>query len=205
MSPSNPPTPSMRAPAGMPPTGNTKYVAIFGVLIVLTIAVVALKTCGGGSAPVAGPVRPVSTFDAAPISHADDSLLPPPPIPDEPAPSAAATVARTTAAFDPCSVKTCTGDSTSELETQIGLRAKAARHCYENALAQDADLKGHVTLKVRVASNGAVCAVTVAGNDMGTDAVANCAAQTFRASRSFPPPKGNCVDATVPLNFVKGH
>jgi hypothetical protein len=203
MSPSNPPTPSMRAPAGMPPPGNTKYIAIFAVLVLGTIGVVALKTCGGPP-PVAGPVRPASTFDAAPISHAEDTV-PPPPIPDEPAPSATAPSVRTTTAFDPCAVKTCTGDSTPELETQIGLRAKAARHCYENALSQDADLKGHVTLKVRVASNGTVCAVSVTGNDMGTDSVANCAAQTFRSSRSLPPAKGNCVEATVPLNFVKGH
>jgi hypothetical protein len=202
MSPSNPPTPSMRAPAGIPPSGNTKYIAIFAFLVVGTIAVVALKTCGG-SAPVAGPVRPTSTFDAAPISHAEETL-PPPPVPDEPIPSAAATTARTTTAYDPCAVKTCTGESTADLETQIGFRAKAARRCYENALAQDADLKGHVTLKVRVASTGTVCGVSVVGNDMGTDAVANCAAQTFRASRGFPQPKGNCVDATVPLNFVKG-
>jgi outer membrane biosynthesis protein TonB len=194
----------MRAPAGMPPSGNTKYVAIFAVLVVLTGALVAAKTCGGGNAPVAGPVKPASTFDAAPISHNEDTL-PPPPIPDEPAPSASATATRATAAFDPCSVKTCTGESTSELETQIGFRAKAARRCYENALAQDAELKGHVSLKVKIGSNGAVCAATVASNDMGTDSVANCAAQTFRASRSFPPPKGNCVEATVPLNFVKGH
>jgi hypothetical protein len=201
MSPSNQPTPSMRAPAGLPPSGNTKYIAIVAVLVLGTGAVIALKTCGGNQ-PVAGPVRPASTYDAAPISHEDDSVPLPPP-PDQPMPDAGPGV-RTVTTYDPCSVKTCTGTSTQELETQLGYRAHQAHRCYENALAQDATLKGHVTLKVRVASNGAVCAASVVANDMGIDSVANCVANTFRASRSFPPPKGNCVDANVPVSFIPG-
>ncbi len=200
MSPSSPPTPSMRAPAGLPPSGNTKYIAIFVVLVIGTIGVVALKTCGGPP-PVAGPVRPTSTFDAAPISHQEDNVPLPPP-PDEPLPEAGPGV-RTVAAFDPCTVKTCTGTVTPELETQIALRAKQAHRCYENALAQDTDLKGHVMLSVKIGSNGSICAATVKENDMGTDSVANCVANLFRNTRSLPAPKGNCAEANVPLSFVK--
>ena len=201
MSPSNQPTPSMRAPAGLPPSGNTKYIAIVVVLLIGTAAVIALKTCGG-SQPVAGPVRPASTFDAAPISHEENSIPLPPP-PDEPVPDAGPGV-RLTTTYDPCAVKSCSGTTTNELETQIAYRAKQAHRCYDQALAQDNTLKGHVTLKVRIGSNGAVCAAAVTGNDMGVDSVANCVANTFRASRSFPPPKGNCAEVNVPISFVPG-
>ena len=202
MSPSSQPTPSMHAPAGLPPSGNTKFIAIALVLVAGIIGVIALKTCGGGTPPVAGPVRPVSTFDAAPISHEDDNIPPPPP-PDVPAADAGPGV-RLTTTFDPCAIKSCSGTTTNELETQIAYRAKQAHRCYDTALAQDNTLKGHVTLKVRIGSNGAVCDAAVTGNDMGVDSVARCVAQTFRASRSFPPPKGNCTEVNVPISFVPG-
>jgi hypothetical protein len=201
MSPSNQPTPSMRAPAGLPPSGNTKYIAIVIVLVAGTVGVIALKTCGGAQ-PVAGPVRPASTFDAAPISHEDNSIPLPPP-PEEVAPDSGPGV-RLTTTYDPCAVRSCSGTTTNELETQIAYRAKQAHRCYDQALAQDNTLKGHVTLKVRIGSNGSVCAAAVTGNDMGVDSVANCVAQTFRASRSFPPPKGNCTEVNVPISFVPG-
>jgi hypothetical protein len=201
MSPSNQPTPSMRAPAGLPPSGNSKYIAIVAVLVLGTIGVVAFKTCSGGG-PVASPVRPASTFDASPISHEDNSVPLPPP-PDEPVPDAGPGV-RVVTAFDPCAAKSCSGTTTQELETQIAYRAKQAHRCYDSALAQDSDLKGHVTLKVRIGSNGAVCAANVTGNDMGVDTVANCVANTFRTSRSFPQPKGNCAEVNVPISFVPG-
>jgi hypothetical protein len=191
----------MRAPAGLPPSGNTKYIVIFLALVGGTIAVVALKTCGGTPA-VTGPVRPISSYDAAIISHEESNVPLPPPI-EEPQPDAGPGV-RLTTAFDPCAVKSCSGTTTSELETQIAYRAKQAHRCYDQALAQNSDLKGHITVKVRVGSNGAVCAANVTGNDMGTDQVANCVANTFRSSRSFPAPKGNCAEVNVPINFVPG-
>lgn len=203
MSPSNPPTPSMRAPAGLPPSGNTKYIVIFAALVVGIVAVVAVKTCGNAPPPVAGQVRPASTFDAAPVSHQEDNVPLPPP-PDQPAPDAGPGTRVATTAYDPCSVKACSGSTTSELETQVALRAKQAHHCYENALSQDADLKGHVVLNVKIGANGSVCSANVKENDMGTDAVANCVANLFRSTRSLPPPKGSCVELNVPLNFVAG-
>ena len=192
-------TPST-APAGVPPSGNGKYIAIVALLLVGMGVAVAFKTCG--PKPLASITPPLSTFDASPISHRED-FVPPPPPPDEVLPEAGATVRQTTA-FDPCSAKSCSGTATSELETAIGYRAKQAHRCYDAALAQDNDLKGRVSLRVRVASNGAVCNADVRSNDMGTDSVARCVAQIFRGSRSFPAPKGNCVDLDVPLSFVPG-
>ena len=78
MSPSLPPTPSMRVPAGGPPSGNTKSAIIVLLLVLGTIGVIVLKM--KSNEPVAtGPVRPISTFDAAPISHNDDNSVPAPP------------------------------------------------------------------------------------------------------------------------------
>jgi outer membrane biosynthesis protein TonB len=201
MSPSSPPSPSMRAPAGLPPSGNSKYIAIFVILVLGTLGVVALKM-RGDTPPVASPVRPTSTFDAAPVSHAEDNVPLPPP-PEEPVPDAGPTN-RVTSTFDPCAVKTCTGTTTPDLETQLGFRAKQAHRCYDQALAQDSDLKGHVVLDVKIGSNGSVCAANVKENDMGTDSVANCVLQIFRSTRSFPAPKGNCANVEVPISFVAG-
>ena len=35
-------------------------------------------------------------------------------------------------------------------------------------------------------------------------AVAQCVANKFRQTGLFPAPKGGCIDATVPMNFVPG-
>jgi len=198
MSLSSPPTPSMRAPAGVPPSGNAKYVVIFVVLLLGIAGVVAFKTCGGeGPTP---PPKPIAAFDASPVSHEDDNVPLPPP-PDEPLPDAG----RGRVVFlDPCGPKTCTGTATDDLQTQIAYRVKQAHRCYDQALAQDSDLKGHVNLRVKIGSNGTVCAANVTSNDMGVDTVATCVANIFRSSRSFPPPKGNCAEMNVPISFISG-
>jgi hypothetical protein len=162
-------------------------------------ALVAWKTCGNHQPT--GQTPPISTFDAAPISHEESNLPPPPPV-EEPVPDAGGPRIITLA--DPCAVKTCTGSSTQELETALAFRAKQAHRCYDQALAQDTTLKGHVTIAVRVASNGRLCRSDVVDNDMGTNSVANCVAGTFARSGGFPSPKGQCVDVKVPISFVPG-
>ncbi len=189
----------MRSPAGVPPSGNSKYAIIVILLLLGTVGVVILKM-RGSEPPVTGPVRPVSTYDAAPLSH-DDMNIPPPPPPDEPVPDSGPM--RMAMTYDPCTIKTCTGSTTQELEGSIAYQAKKAHRCYDQALAQNGDLKGKVTLKVKVGSNGSVCAASIISNEMGTDSVANCVANTFRAARSLPPPKGNCAEFAVPINFSK--
>jgi hypothetical protein len=197
---SNQPTPSMGPPAGIPASsGNGKYIVVVVLLIAAVAALLAWRSCGGQGQPQTAVLK----FDAGPPSSHDDDNVPPPPPPDEPAASASAAVRP--GVFNPCDVKSCTnGKSSDELETALGFRAKQAHRCYDQALAQDGDLKGHVTISVRVASNGTLCAANVAANDMGSDAVANCVANVFRASRSFPAPKSGCVDAKIPISFVPG-
>jgi hypothetical protein len=194
------PTPSSRAPAGVPPSGNGKYIVIVLVLIVAVVALLAFKNCGP-KPPTKPPVIP--TFDAAPTSHDESDQPPPPPTVDEP-PDSGPNGPRVATTFDACAVKSCSGKTTPELETWMGYRAKQAHRCYDQALAQDSELKGRVTIKVRVATNGSVCAADVTDNDMGTDSVARCVAATFRNSRSLPTPKGGCVDVKVPLSFIPG-
>jgi hypothetical protein len=171
------------------------------LLVVGVVAIVLWKTCG--TKQPQGPVAVISSFDAAPLSH-DESNLPPPPPVEEPQPDAGPGKVVTTM-VDPCAVKSCSGTTTSELESGIAFRAKQAHRCYDQALAQDNTLKGHITISLRVASNGRVCKADVADNDMGTAAVANCVQGTFARAGGFPAPKGNsCVDVKVPISFVPG-
>ena len=191
-------TPST-APAGVPPSGNAKYIVI---VLLLFLGIGGLLIFKAGQKPPTEQPPIVSTYDAAPISHQED-FVPPPPPPEEAVPDSGQAT-RPMQAADPCNVKSCSGTVTPELENAIAFRAKQARRCYDAALAQDSELHGRVGLRLRVASNGSVCAADVATNDMGTDSVARCAAQTFRTARSLPSPKGNCVDLNVPLSFVPG-
>jgi hypothetical protein len=96
----------------------------------------------------------------------------------------------------------CSGSPPAELAQALQVRATQARRCYNSALSQDSTLKGHVTLSVRIGPAGNVCSASVASNDMGSAAVANCAANIFRSATGYPSPRGGCVDATVPLSFV---
>ena len=96
---------------------------------------------------------------------------------------------------------TCSGKATAELGAALQARGNQARRCYNSALASDSSLRGHVTIAVKVGPGGNVCSASVAGNDMGSPAVANCAANILR-NASYPAPKGGCVVATVPLSFV---
>jgi hypothetical protein len=95
----------------------------------------------------------------------------------------------------------CSGTSSPELEQALQIRGAQARRCYNQALAQDSSLKGHVTIAVRIGPSGNLCSAAVATNDMGSASVANCAANIFRSSQ-YPSPHGGCVNATVPLSFV---
>jgi hypothetical protein len=197
---SNPPTPSMAPAAGLPPSGNGKYIVVVVVLVGAIAALLAWRSCGN-QPNTTTPI--VSRFDAAPTPHDDDNVPPPPP-PDEPVADSGPQT-RINGTYDPCAVKSCAGGKTTdELENALAYRAKQAHRCYDQALAQDSDLKGHVSVTVRVGSNGTLCAANITSNDMGSDVVANCVANVFRSSRSFPPPKGGCIDAKVPISFVPG-
>jgi hypothetical protein len=200
MSPSSPPTPSMR-PVGVPSgSGNGKYIVLVVVLLVAVIAIVLLKNCK--SQPTQPQTNVTSMYDAAPISH-DESTLPPPPPEDEPQVDSGPSGNRVIV-IDACAVKTCSGKSSDELEMMLASRARAAHRCYDQALAQDSTLKGHVTIGVRVAQNGRLCSANIVENDMGAASVAACVQNVFARTGSLPVPKGGCLDAKIPINFVPG-
>jgi hypothetical protein len=156
----------------------------------------------------AAPVVVAALTVSAPAASSSSSLenpkldeIPPPPQVVEPTVAAHAPKATAVPANLGCE-GTCTGLAPPGLEPALRVRANQARRCYDRALLQDATLRGHVTVLVRVGSAGGVCFATVASNDMPTPDVANCAANIFRSSGSLPAPRGGCIDAPVPLSFV---
>jgi hypothetical protein len=190
--------PPPSAPAGVPPSGNGKYIVIALLLLGGIGGIIAWKMSQKPPEP------PIVTqiVDAGPPpkpKNTDDDIPLPPPVEDAGTDAGKKIVYTGTASQ--CDAKKCTGTVGSELEQTLAFRAKQAHRCYDNALTQDATLKGKVSIAVRVGANGTVCSAGVASNDMGSPTVANCVAGYFR-SGSFPAPKGGCVDVNVPLNFV---
>ncbi len=191
------PPPSL-APTGVPPSGNGKYIAIALLLLLLVGGLAAWKLLQKPPEP------PVVTIDAGPPPkptgrNPDDDVPPPPPIEDA-GPEAGKKVIIVQMG-NQCDAKKCGGSNSEELNTALSFRAKQAHRCYDNALAQDPTLKGRISLAVRVGANGQVCSAGVASNDMGNAMVANCVVNYFRG-QNLPAPKGGCVDANIPINFV---
>lgn len=194
-------SPTSRPPSGVPASGGNAKYAIVAVLLVLGIVLIGLRSCPSRSnAPVA-PIPSVSVARSAePPSNPKLEDIPPPP-PIEEKPEAGPTGPRVI--YVPaggCEGK-CSGSAPPELAQALQVRGAQARRCYNQALAQDSTLKGHVTIAVRVGPSGNVCSASVASNDMGTPAVANCAANILRAN-AYPSPRGGCIDTLVPLSFV---
>jgi hypothetical protein len=199
MSPSG--STSSRAPAGVPPSGNGKYVAIVVLLLAGIGGLVVSKSCG--NKPQAVAAMPMTSTPASALDPKMDDVPPPPPdIPDNRTPDSG--VKTTVSSLSGCEARACGGSSTDELAAALQFRAKQAHRCYDTALAQDTTLHGRVSLQVRIAANGALCSAAVQSNDMGTPSVAQCVANMFRQSRSFPAPRGGCVEVAVPMNFVPG-
>ena len=195
------PPPSSATPAGVPPSGNAKYIVVAVLLLGIIGGAIFWKLSQKPPAPVvlvqdAGPFVP-----APPKTIRDDDIPLPPPVEDAGPDGGKKVVVVNGGGGTGCEAKSCGGGRTSELETALAFRAKQAHRCYDTALAQDSSLKGHVTIAVRVGSNGSVCSAGIASNDMGSPGVANCVAQYFRGG-AFPAPRGGCIDANVPITFV---
>jgi hypothetical protein len=168
--------PSSRPPAGVPGRGNTKY-AIVALLLVLGIGVTLWLRRTSTPPPTAKPVASVAPSSAPSNPRLED--IPPPPPPEdssEAKPTGPRIVYVQNAGCD----GKCRGTSPPELGQALQVRASQARRCYNQALAQDSTLKGHVSIAVRVGPSGNVCSAAVASNDMGTPNVANCVANIFR-------------------------
>jgi len=154
--------------------------------------------------PAPAPLPSALTMPLPPAttSKLDDVPLPPPPdeVQDQPQQK---TAVRYVGGSAPTGCDgTCKGTPSTELEQALTVRASQARRCYNQALAQDSTLKGHVTVAVRIGPTGNMCSSAVASNDMASPVVANCAASMFRNAQAYPAPHGGCVDAKVPLSFV---
>jgi hypothetical protein len=188
----------MGAPAGMPPSGNGKYIAIALVLLGLIGGLVYWKLTQKPPEPVTINLPADAGPPPKPSRNPDDDIPPPPPVEDA-GPDAGK---KTVVVFqgNQCDVKKCGGATNSDLETALSFRAKQAHRCYDNALAQDPTLRGKVSIAVRIGSNGQACSAGVASNDIGGN-VANCVAGYFRG-QAFPAPRGGCIDVNVPINFV---
>ncbi len=194
--------PTSRPPAGVPQSGNAKY-AIVAVLLLLGIgAIFALGRGSHSEAPP--PAQSVAAQAAAPPSNPRLDDIPPPPPPEEVVDAGPGPRVVSAPSGGGCEGR-CVGVPTPELEQALAVRGGQARKCYNQALSLDSSLKGRVSVAVRVGPSGNVCSATVASNDMGTPAVANCAVNIFRAA-TYPAPRGGCVEANVPLSFVlQGH
>jgi hypothetical protein len=189
-----------------PPGGETtKYVVVVVVLAVGLCALLFWKNCADKPpTPIAYTAPSASLVPSAAPPPLEDEVPPPPELP-EAGPDGGTGGTRVVTngpAAGICDQTTCTGVATSELQTALAFRAKQAHRCYDTALAQDPSIAGHVKIGVRVASNGMVCSANVAANDLSNPNVGGCIANLFRQSGHFPPPKGGCVDANVPIALM---
>jgi hypothetical protein len=188
-------------PAGLPDKGNAKY-ALLALVMVAGIGGLFFWRSSQNKPAPAKPLPSLAMPSAAPTNPKLDDIPMPPPA-DEVEQQAQPKTVRY--AGGPASTGcdgTCKGSYSSELEQALMVRASQARRCYNQGLAQDSTLKGHVTVAVRIGPSGNMCSSAVASNDMGSPGVANCAANVFRNAQAYPAPRGGCVDAKVPLAFV---
>jgi hypothetical protein len=195
--------PSSRAPAGVPSGGNAKYAVVAVILLLAAGGLFAWRSLTNRDQAPAPPPPVVSAaaLDRPPPNPHLDDVPPPPPPEDKPEGGALGGTRTIYVTGGGCEAK-CTGKSPPELAQVLQVRGRAAQRCYNSALGNDSSLKGHVTIAVKVGPSGNLCGVSVAGNDMGSSVVANCAANIFRSAGGYPAPHGGCVDATVPLSFV---
>jgi outer membrane biosynthesis protein TonB len=197
-------SPPSSSPPGVPSSGgNTKY-ALVALLLLLGIGgLLAIRAFSSSNKALPPPPLPSSsmaqTLEPPPNPKLDD--IPPPPPPEEKPEAGPAGPRVVYAPSGGCESKCNEKYSTPELAQALAVRQSQARRCYNQALARDPSLKGRVSIGVRIGPAGNVCSVGVESNDMGTPAVANCAANIFR-NASYPAPKGGCVDANIPLKFV---
>jgi hypothetical protein len=188
--------PSSRPPAGVP-SGNAKYAVIAILLIAGVLGLFFWRNSSKEQPPTVPSAAPVAS--ATPSNPKLEDIPLPPPV--EEVPEAGPPPKVVYVPSGGCEAK-CSGKPTPELEQALQVRGAQARRCYNSALAQDSSLKGHVTINVRIAPNGNLCSANVTSNDMGTNAVAACATNIFRANSSYPAPHGGCVEIGVPLSFV---
>ncbi len=100
-----------------------------------------------------------------------------------------------------CDLTDCTVDPSPQLIDSVRTRAAEARACYEEALKAMPTLAGRIVASFRVTHEGQACPIRFIQNDLGASGTLE---QCIRAllERSYPKPKGGCVDFNLPLKFV---
>lgn len=153
--------------------------------------------------PAAPPAPKVEeVVKEAPLEN--DIPMPPPEPVDAGAPAVApgAPAPKAPVVNEACAPKACTGQLTEDLANALGAKCRIARRCYEAELANNPDLKGRISLKVRVGHDGSMCSAKVDSDEMGNARLAACVAGQFRGS--VPAPAGHgCIETVVPCNFVR--
>ncbi len=194
-------------PAGVPPKSNAPY-AVVAILLLGAVGGFAWwRKSSSDPAPTLPTASASATASGPPRNPRMDDDIPPVEDagPEAAAPKPASTGTATAGGGNyGCDAKACGGTSTSDLESQLAMRAQMTRkRCFEPALAGDSTLSGRASIAVRIGPSGAVCASRVASNELANPTVAQCAAQLFRTTGNLPAPRGGCIDVNVPLNFVR--
>ena len=183
-----------KSPAGT--SGSYVWAAI--VMLVVAGALVTWRVTHPSS-PAPAPMPTVS--EQPKISEA----LPPPPPPPEEQPSATASAPAPAASKTIRTASSCGGECkgvvSTELRSYLSGRASQGRKCYERALLQNATLKGHMKVQLRLSAQGQLCSASMAGDEMQDPGLSACILQMFRTS-VYPAPGNGCVDVAVPLSFV---
>jgi hypothetical protein len=179
------------------------YIALALLLLVGIGGIVAWRLTSKPDAPPPKVATPVAS--SAPTANAliDEVPLPPPIVTSSPTVTPTYTGGGGT--YDPCSYATCNGKVAPGSDTERGLQVlamKTRRKCYDPALGNDPTLKGHVKVRMKIASNGDICSATVGSNDMSSPSVGDCAARMLLGAGRVPAPSGGCVNLDFPLNYV---
>jgi hypothetical protein len=185
-----------------PSSGNHVFVVMTIVMLLATGGLILWKFVGSSS------TEQIATATSAPGDYerrAENPLPPPPPPPPPELPSAAPTAGAPVnppahSGKAPCS-GACNGEVTAALKSALAGRGGSGRRCYEKSLAQNALLRGRMTMHVRVGANGSVCSANVTNDELRDPGLSNCIIGVFRSSLLPAPDKG-CVEVDVPLNFV---
>jgi TonB family protein len=97
---------------------------------------------------------------------------------------------------------TVSGDYSRELVRRTVRRnIGQIEHCYEQALAIDAGVRGRVAVRFVMGGDGAVIASGVESNDTGSAPLGACVANAFRRMAFAAPPSGTVVSVTYPVTF----
>jgi hypothetical protein len=191
-------------PAGIPASGNQKYIGIAALLLLFGSCLAYWKFRGGDQVQTTTVVQTLPSSLAPSVnSHRDDDDIPPPP---DPVAVSTGTAGQKVAGpagtlSNGCEVRACKGTAGDDLVASLAQRGRQARRCYEKELNNDPKLSVRMTMQVRVGTNGGACSANVVDSD--NPGVAACVAGSYRTG-GFPPARGGCAEVNIPLKFVPG-